>query len=145
MTIGVQFGTHSIEALLWVAQTVEEGIYEPDSLHRTADGIAFALDNPCLRVGAFTELRVLVDGTVVPGDGVRLRRGAGGTWRTASSVTPETTWDLAPGDRSEFEILGTFGQGNNSITVRLEMTTRSIPPLVWFEFNERPPEGSRTP
>jgi hypothetical protein len=138
LSIGVHFGTQSVEALLWVAQTIEEGIYADGSFRRTAAGVAFAIDNPILRVGAFSELRVIVDGTPVPADRVRFRSGDGAPWRTAGSVAPEAPWELRPGDRSQFELEGVFGHENEPVTVRLELRTRAIPPLVWFEFTERP-------
>lgn len=142
LTLGVQFGTHPLEALLWVAETVEEGVYEAGSLRRTEHGVAFALDNPPLRVGAFTHLGVLVDGAPVAGDRVRFRRGEGTPWRTAESLVPNAPWDLAPGDRTEFEIDGSFGEGGGPLTVRLEFRTPAVPPLVWFEFRESPTEAA---
>ncbi|MGI0129206.1 MAG: hypothetical protein ACREDE_01655 [Thermoplasmata archaeon] len=138
LTLGVQFGAHSVEALLWIAETVEEGVYEPGSLHGIPGGISFALDNPLLRVGAFTHLAVLVDGAPVAGALVRFRRGAGAVWRTANSLGAGSTWDLAPGDRTEFEVQGAFGANGAPLTVRLELHTPAIPPLVWFEFTEHP-------
>jgi hypothetical protein len=138
LSIGVHFGTQSVEALLWVAQSIEEGIYSDGSLRRTRDGIAFALENPILRVGAFGELNLIVNGAPIPGDRVRFRSGEGTEWRAADSVRRESPWELRPGDRSQFEIRGEFGRGSDSITVRLELRTRAIPPLVWFEFTERP-------
>jgi hypothetical protein len=145
LTLGVQFGTHPLEALIWVAETVEEGVYEAGSLRRTERGIAFALDNPPLRVGAFTYLRVVVDGAPVPGDRVRFRRGAGAPWRTPQSLGPDSPWDLAPGDRTEFEVDGMFGEGEEPLTVRLELRTPAVPPLVWFEFRESPSEAALPP
>jgi hypothetical protein len=141
LTLGVQFGTHSVEALLWVAQSVEEGVYEAHSLARTSEGITFALENPLLRVGAFTSLRVLVDGAEIPGERVRLRAGAGSPWRTAASLGPDASYHLAPGDRTEFDLLGTLGRGSDPITVRLELRCPAIPPVVWFEFTENPSEA----
>jgi hypothetical protein len=145
LTLGIQFGTHSIEALLWVAETVEEGVYEAGSLRRIPDGIAFVLDNPPLRVGAFSRLTVLIDGAAVPGSLVRFRPGDGAAWRTAGSISAGSTWNLAPGDRTEFEVAGDFGVGANALTVRLELYTPSVPPLVWFEFSESPSEVALGP
>lgn len=142
LTVEVEYGTHSIEALLWVAETVEESVYEPRSLRRTPDGLAFALDNPLLRVGAFASIAVRVQGEPVPNDRVRFRAGAGTPWRTAASVGAEVPLDLAPGDRTEFEVAGTFGSGAEELTVRLELVAPALPPRVWFEFVESPAEGS---
>ncbi|HTW39713.1 MAG TPA: hypothetical protein VMF04_02490 [Thermoplasmata archaeon] len=138
LTIGVQFGTQSLEALLWVAQSIEEGIYADGSLRRTPDGIAFELDNPILRVGAFSDLSLRVNGTQVPGDRVRLRSGEGTEWRLGSSIRRDAPWELRPGDRSEFEVQGSFGHDTDPITVRIELRTPAIPPVVWFEFTEKP-------
>ncbi|MGA8303077.1 MAG: hypothetical protein WA691_03080 [Thermoplasmata archaeon] len=138
LTLGVQFGPHSVEALLWAAETVEEGVYEAGSLRRTPGGIAFALDNPPLRVGAFTSIRVLVDGRPIFPELVRLRAGGGSAWRASSSVGPGSALNLGPGDRTEFEVVGSFGKGAGPLTVRLELHTPAIPPLVWFEFSETP-------
>ncbi len=140
LTVGVEYGTHSLEALLWVAETVEEGVYESGSLRRTPDGISFALDNPPLRTGAFESLVVRVNGDAVPGEGVRLRAGPGAPWRTAASLSRERPLALGPGDRTEFALTGPFGDGPEPITVRLELRVPAIPPLVWFEFRESPAE-----
>ncbi|MCI4339557.1 MAG: hypothetical protein L3J68_04415 [Thermoplasmata archaeon] len=145
LTLGYQYGAHSVEALLWVAETVEEGVYESGSLRRTPDGIAFALENPPLRVGAFTSVALRVDGTPVPGDSVRFRSGPGAPWRTATAVAADAPLNLAPGDRTEFDLAGEFGHGGDSITVRLELRTPALPPLVWFEFSESPTEAALEP
>ncbi|MGI0071379.1 MAG: hypothetical protein ACRECT_04840 [Thermoplasmata archaeon] len=145
LTLGIEYGTHSLEALIGVAETVEEGVYEPRSLRRTPHGLAFALDNPLLRVGAFTQLAIRVDGAEVRGGQVRLRPGAGAPWRTADSVGPDRPWALAPGDRTEVEVDGAFGEGARPVTVRMELRTPAIPPLVWFEFTESPREDAVDP
>ena len=145
LTLDVEFGAHSVEALLWVAETVEEGVYEPHSLVRTASGLGFALDNPPLRVGAFTVVRLLVDGRAIPAERVRFRPDATRPWRSADTVSPGRPWELAPGDRTEFSIAGTFADGSDSITVRLELHTPAVPPLVWFEFREPPRAGAPGP
>jgi hypothetical protein len=145
LTLGVQFGTHSVGALLWVAETVEEAVYEPHSLRRTSEGIGFVLDNPPLRVGAFTALEIRVDGTAVPGDRVRFRPGPGSPWRTAASLSPEATLNLGPGDRTEFDLVGAFGTEGDPVTVRLELHNPAVPPAVWFEFNESPSEAVLEP
>ncbi len=145
LTVGVQFGTHSVEALLWVAETVEEGVYESHSLRRTPQGITFALDNPLLRVGAFTSIRMFVNRAVVPGDRVRLRPGPGSLWRTAASVARGASLSLIPGARTEMEVDGEFGAGDDVLTVRIELHTPAIPPLVWFEFDDIPTEVELEP
>lgn len=145
LTLGVDYGTHSLEALLAVAETVEENVYAIDSFRRTGEGIEFALDNPPLRVGAFGAIRLAVDGTFVPPERVRWRAGEGREWRTADSVGPATPLWWAPGDRTEFAVLGTFGVDGRPSTVRLELRSTAIPPLVWFEFTETLEEKAPPP
>ena len=120
-------------------------MYVDGSFGRTTGGLAFRLDNPPLRVGAFEQLRVLVDGTPIPGSSVRIRTAPETDWRTADSVNRSSPWHLGPGDRTEFEIAGTFPPGNPMLTVRIELRTEAIPPLVWFEFHERLGDGSPGP
>lgn len=138
LTLGLDYGTRSIEALLWVAETVEESVYEAGSLHRTPSGLGFALDNPPLRVGAFDHLAVVVDGTPVAAERIRWRRSADGSWTSAASLGPAAPLDWTPGDRIELEVDGSFPGTDGSVTVRLELRTSAVPPLVWFEFTERP-------
>lgn len=144
LTVGVEYGTHSIEALLWVAESVEEGVYESGSLRRTADGIAFALDNPPLRAAAFASVAVQVDGVPVSAENARLRVGRGKTWTTAAKVSANSPLNLGPGDRTEFLLTGSFGEGTGPMRVRIELVAPAVPPLVWFEFEGRP-TGSTSP
>ncbi len=145
LRLGVEFGTHSLEALLWVAETVEEGVYEPQSLRRTPDGLGFALDNPPLRVGAFSAIGVWVGGTAVPLERVLLRPGPGSPWRPASELSAAAPLDLTAGDRTEFRLVGEFGPDGEETTVRLELHQPAIPPRVWFEFTDRPEEAVLEP
>lgn len=137
----VEFGTHSLEALAWVARTVEASVYVPDSLVRTSAGFRFALANPPLRIGAFCGLRLLVDGTPMPPDRVRVRFGPGYPWRTSSHLSPEHPLELQGGSSTEFEADWPLVGAPVPITVRLELQSVAIPPLVWLEIHETPKES----
>ena len=145
LTLGVQFGTGSVEALLWVAETVEEGVYEAGSLRWSPEGIAFALGNPPLRVGAFTSLTIRVNGEEVPAARVRLRSGAALPWRSAATIGDDDPLPLGPGDRTEFSVAGEFGREGETVRVRLELRTPAIPPLVWFQFQENAAKSTVPP
>jgi hypothetical protein len=141
ITLGVDFGPHSLETLLSVAQTIEGSVYEPGSMRRTREGLELVLDNPPLRVGAFAEIRVLVDGVAIPAERVRLRPGADDPWRSAATVTPGWTYDLGPGDRIELRIVGAAPDSRGPVRVRIELRTLAIPPLVWCEVHDTPSSG----
>jgi hypothetical protein len=138
LTVGREFGVHSLEALLWVAETVEESVYAPRSLVRTHEGLAFVLSNPPLRMGAFSSLRLLLDGVEVPPGEVRFRSGADRPWRTAAEVSRLTPLELRPGEPTEVTIGRAPAEGPRAVTIRLELQSVAIPPLVWFEFTEVP-------
>jgi hypothetical protein len=138
LTVGREFGVHSLEALLWVAETVEESVYAPKSLIRTSTGLSFVLANPPLRMGAFSSLRLWLDGVQVPPAQARVRSGAVGAWRTAAEIGRSAPLELRPGAPTEVAIDGAPSGTERPVTVRLELESVAIPPLVWFEFTEVP-------
>jgi hypothetical protein len=138
------FGHQSIQALLWVASTIQAGVYVPGSLVRTSDGFRFALSNPPLRIGAFSSVRVLLDGRPVPPGAVRLRTQDGAPWRTAAEVSGTEPLVLETGRGSQYEVAVPGASGSRPITVRLEFQNVAIPPLVWLEFRETPREAGPT-
>lgn len=134
--IGLEYGPHSLEALLWIAETVEESVYEPGSLVRDPEGIRFTLGNPPLRMGAFSAFRLRWDGRPVDPALLRIRTGLGGSWRTAASVTADAPIELLPGVRIEVAAEVPQGIVGSSAVVRLELQCPAIPPLVWVEFRD---------
>ena len=136
-TLGTEFGAHSIEALLWVAETVEGSVYVPRSLQITATGLAFQLANPPLRVGAFRRLSVRVDGRSIDPTVVRVRSPPTAAWRTADSIDDGRPLPWVPGQHAEFEVDVPSPAPGTELTVRLELTSVAIPPLVWLEFRDR--------
>jgi hypothetical protein len=138
VTLGLDFGAHSLETMVAIAETVEDSVYEAGSLVVRPGSIGFALANPPLRTGAFSAIRVLLNGAPVPGARTRLRPGAGSPWRTADSLSTSAPWALRPGDRTEFELDVNTVATDRPLTVRLEFECIAIPPLVWIEFTETP-------
>lgn len=138
LSVGLEFGTHSLEAMIAVAETVENSIYEHGSLAIVPAGLSFSLLNPPLRMGAFSAIRIFVDAREVPAGRIRLRGGPGQAWHTASEITGVAPWGLRPGDRTDF-ILDVDGLSPGvAVTIRLELDCVAIPPLVWLEFSEMP-------
>jgi hypothetical protein len=140
--VGWEFGFESLEALAWVAQTVESSVYVPHSLRRTGTGFRFALANPPLRVGAFSSVRMLVDGAAASPDRVRVRTVPVGPWRATSTIGAEQPLELQSGSGTEFDVDWPVPLGTRALTVRLELTNVAIPPLVWLEFQETLEEPS---
>jgi len=131
-----EFGAHSLEALIWVAETVDASVYAPGSLVRTASGFRFSLANPPLRIGAFSGLRLGVDGTWVPPDSVRVRLGPQGSWRDSVRLSPSNPLELQAGSWTEFEADCPLPAGPGPVTIRLELSNVAIPPLVWMEIHD---------
>jgi hypothetical protein len=136
IALEVGFGTRSLEALVWIAETVEEAVYATGSLCWDAGLLSFELTNPPLRVGAFRALRAVVGGREVPPGRLRVRRGPGVPWRSAASLSAETPLELVPGQVTEFVIDAPTAPEAARITVRLELDSVAIPPLVWLEFSD---------
>ncbi len=140
-----QFGVHPIEAMAWVALTVEESVYQPASFVRTPTGIAFTLANPPLRTGAFSAVRVGLGRRPPSAQGVRVRSPPNAPWREATTLTSADPIHLRPGDPVEFEVDGPPEGGGGPWTVRLEFQSVAIPPLVWLEFTDTPRSSPEKP
>jgi hypothetical protein len=138
LTLGVDYGTHTLGALLAVAETVEQAVYEPGSLRSIPGGLAFALENPPLRVGAFAEVRVLIGGVPVAPERLRLRKRPATAWRTAAEITAASPYEWRPGEATEFEAAAPAPGPGERVHVRLELRSLAVPPLVWCEIREVP-------
>lgn len=142
LSVGREFGVHSLEALLWVAETVEESVYVPRSLVRNDRGLAFTLANPPLRAGAFSSLRLWVDRVEVSSGAVRVGKGSPRVWRIASEINESAPLELRPGEPTEVSLDRVSTGAEREVTVRLELQNIAIAPLVWFEFTEAPRPGA---
>lgn len=138
ISVGVEFGPRALEALVSLAETVEQSVYEDGSLVVGPDGLGFVLSNPPLRVGAFSGVRLRLDGTEVAPDRVRLRPGPGTPWRATDSISAVAPFELRPGVPTEVAVHGAVSRGGRPVHVRLEFDSIAIPPLVWFEFEAIP-------
>jgi len=142
IALEVGFGTRSVEAFLWVAQTIEDSVVAPGSL-TVGGGVArFELTNPPLRMGAFGAVRATIDGRAVPPEQLRFRPGPGHAWRGAPTVSPSEPLELVPGRSTEFAIDDARLAPGAKVTIRLELESVAIPPLVWVEFSERVQPGA---
>ncbi len=136
VSLEVEFGRHALEALVGIAETVEESVYEPGSLLGTSRGVAFALSNPPLRAGAFAAVRVELNGIRVPPTALSLRPGEGQPWTSSSRISPASPFEFHPGRRTEVRVEPLPAPIGGTVRVRLELESAAIPPLVWFEFHD---------
>jgi hypothetical protein len=135
VSVGWEFGARSLEELAAVGEFLEHCVYEPGSLRRAPDGLAFTLRNPPLRMGAFSSIRVLLDGVAVPAGSVTLLGEGATTGRRTEAIDPAHPFAFAFGRRTEFHLrVDPPAPGDHRI--RLELQSVAVPPLVWFEFAE---------
>ena len=135
-----EFGFRSLEGLTRIAELIEHSVYEPRSLTRTAEGVAFTLLNPPLRMGAFEEVRVRFDGSLLPPEAVTLTVPGAGVPRSAAELSRATPVTIPIGQRTTVHLtLEAPAPGPHH--VRLELRSVAIPPRVWFEFTDSLPEG----
>ncbi|MFZ0892514.1 MAG: hypothetical protein WB778_05570 [Thermoplasmata archaeon] len=136
ISIGAEFGPHALIMIARIAEIVEDSVYEPRSLSATPHGIRFALQNPPLRVGAFSSIRAQVNGVEVPSEQARLRTSAQAVYRSFREVSRTSPFSMIPGQRTEVELdlAGPLKKG--PVTIRLSVRSVAIPPLVWFEFTD---------
>ncbi|HTW55733.1 MAG TPA: hypothetical protein VMG36_04710 [Thermoplasmata archaeon] len=132
--LDVDFGTHSIEAMTWIAEVVETSVYRRGSLRGTADGLRFALANPPLRLGAFSGVTLRVNGALVPPERWTIRSGSAAPPRAATTVGAATPIELRSGEA--IEVVAAVGRLSGTVRIRLELESVAIPPRVWMEFDD---------
>ncbi|MCI4360561.1 MAG: hypothetical protein L3J91_02570 [Thermoplasmata archaeon] len=132
--VAVGFGVRTLEGLAELGELLEHSVYEPRSLARTPDGCRFILLNPPLRMGAFSSVRIFLDGAPVDPSRVGID-GPDGIARSIDSVTAASPITLPIGLRSRFAVRATTVPAGRH-RLRIELQSVAIPPLVWFEFED---------
>lgn len=141
ISLGLEFGAHSLVGLVRVAEYLERSVYEPGSLRIVGDGIRFRLLNPPLRLGAFDRVRLLVGGAPVAPERAWVRARGEGDFRALSTVDADRPLQLLPGEPVEFRCaVDPRPVAGEELRVRLELTCVAVPPLVWMEIRERATE-----
>jgi hypothetical protein len=143
LSLGWSFGAGSLEELARTALQLETGIYRLGSLRRSGEHVAFRLENPPVRIGAFRSLMVSWDGQAVgPGRGwVATDRRP--ELRPIESVSEALPLELETGEGSRFELAVPGPGASGPHRVRVEWVSRAVPPRVWLEFvdHARPAPG----
>ena len=72
----------------------------------------------------------------MPAGRARVRGGPGLPWRVLADLCGERPLELRPGDPTEIAVDGAPPAEAKELTVRLELQSTAIPPLVWLEFTD---------
>lgn len=135
ISIAREGGLSSLEELARLGAFLEKAFYVADSLRSHPDHIEFEIENPPLRMGAFRAARLLWDGESVPPERCVIAPGRDGP-RPFSEVSELQPLTIPSGRRTT--IMAAIACPSESRhTVRLELQSIAIPPVVWLEFYDR--------
>jgi hypothetical protein len=136
LSVGWEFGLRSLEDLGAFAELLQHSVYETGSLTRVPGGVGFVLLNPPLRMGAFSAIRIFLNGQRHPDDCVWIHPGNVAQAISLTELGPETPVVIPVGLRTRFLLAGNAPIPAGHHEVRLELQSVAIPPLVWFEFSD---------
>ncbi|MCI4325568.1 MAG: hypothetical protein L3K00_06785 [Thermoplasmata archaeon] len=144
LRIGHEYGFRSLEELARTGVFLQSVVYEANSLRTVSGGVAFALHSPPLRMGAFSRLSLRWDDQEVPPDACTVRPEALAAPVRFSDVSPTNPVVFPVGERIAFTAgVGTPSHGPH--TVRLELQSLAIPPVVWFRLTDHLHHGEEPP
>jgi hypothetical protein len=135
LRIGHEYGFRSLEELARTGVFLQSVVYEAHSLHAIPGGVAFALHNPPLRMGAFSRLSLRWDEREVPLDACTVRPQAAPNAVRFSEIGPQSPVVFPVGERIAFTA-GVGSPTHGAHTVRLELRSLAIPPVVWFRLTD---------
>lgn len=135
LRIGHEYGFRSLEELTRIAVFLQGAVYEAKSLRAIPDGVAFALHNPPLRMGAFSSLALHWDEQPVPAAACTVRPAADAAPTRFSDITREAPVVFPTGERIEFTAQ-VPPPSRGAHTVRLELRSLAVPPLVWLRLTD---------
>lgn len=138
MLIGWDYGRRPLVELARTAEYIERSVYRKGSLRREANRVIFELRNAPLRQGAFGRVRLFLDGAPVDPERATIHPRDAPAPRTLAEIRPEAPVVLRPGVEVRLEIgTGPVRTVGTEVTVRMELESVAIPPLVWLEFRDR--------
>lgn len=140
VALGWDYGVHSLVGLARVAELLLHSVYEPGSLREEGGRVTFTLRNPPLRMGAFSGVRILWDGSLVDPSATQIAPD-GVPPRTLSELGRESPVTIPVGRRTRFFLPAVKADGHRH-RVRLELQSVAIPPRVWYEFSDELRPGS---
>ncbi|MCI4349978.1 MAG: hypothetical protein L3K15_00455 [Thermoplasmata archaeon] len=136
LLVGWEFGLKSLEDLGAFAELLQHSVYESGSLTHVPGGLGFVFRNPPLRMGAFSAIRIFLDGERHPDASAWVHPGGVPRAIPLAEIGPDAPVVIPVGQRTHFLLtdVGTIAAGRHK--VRLELQSVAIPPLVWFEFED---------
>jgi hypothetical protein len=144
LRIGHEYGFRSLEELARTGAFLQSVVYEAHSLRAIPGGVAFALHNPPLRMGAFSRLSLRWDEREVPPERCTVRPAASPAPIRFCDISSHSPVVFPVGERIEFTAgVGTPTHGAH--TVRLELRSLAIPPIVWFRLTDHLHHGEGSP
>jgi hypothetical protein len=133
--VAFDFGVPTLTGLVAVAELLGHDVYEVGSLQRTTEGVRFLLRNPPLRMGAFSGLKLFVEGQPIPPPDAQVIPGGADRPVRFSEIDRAHPVTLPIGQRTAFHLrLASIPSG--PLHLRLELQSVAIPPLVWLEFTD---------
>jgi hypothetical protein len=132
--LGLDYGLHSLEELARLGAFLEHTVYESGSLRVEEGRAVFTLLNPPLRMGAFSGVRVLWDGSAIPPAEVVVAR-EGYPKVEPSEIDRDHPFTIPVGSRTHFRLHAATPDPAHH-RIRLELQSVAIPPKVWFEFTD---------
>lgn len=136
LSVGWEFGLRSLEDLGAFAELLQHSVYEAGSLRRVPGGIGFVFRNPPLRMGAFSAIRVFIDGQRHPDECAWVHPAGLPRALGFQEVRVDAPLVVPVGQRTRFFLTGTDGLSAGSHEIRLELQSVAIPPVVWFSFDD---------
>ncbi|MCI4319638.1 MAG: hypothetical protein L3J87_01190 [Thermoplasmata archaeon] len=145
LSVGWEFGLRSLEDLGSFGEMLQHSVYEAGSFRRVPGGVGFVFRNPPLRMGAFSAVRLFLDGQRHP-DACAWVHPAGVARAIGfPEVGVETPLVIPVGQRTHFFLSGTEALRDGAHEIRLELQSVAIPPVVWFSFDDELAPSSERP
>ena len=131
-----EVGTHGLGEMVRTAEFLQRSVYEDGSFRVDGDGFAFRLLNPPMRVGAFHEVALAMDGRPIDPAESFVAEGTSPTLRPLATLSRERPLHLLPGQGARFRARCADLLPRQRHTVQLTLRNVAIPPRVWIRFTE---------
>lgn len=136
LRLALDYGVRPLEEMVRVAELIESSVYEHGSLTTAGREVRFRLLNPPLRMGAFSRIALRWDGAVILPSDAMIAPVDGRSGTRFSEISADRPFTIPIGRRTEVRF-ETDRRESGVHTIRLELESVAIPPMVWLEFADR--------